>query len=221
MSVKFQSDQTILNTNLTASRLHEILQYDVSWDIDTEARSLTAIFEGGGGASCLVTPSPPWSLGWPAPERGGLRLILIVGLVQKSRTLGTYSCIWIGVPQWVYDIQLHGEGIQWVTGSELWLVSLLLISHPKCCHTWRTRSTCSQAGTGDQAWSSLTFRYTCSWTSCGMILVQAMVECNVNSEGVPLNGIVQNNDVWWYQNRHMTHCENICSHPMKQQLKVN
>ena len=33
--VKFQSDQTILNTNLAASRLYEILRKDVFSDIET------------------------------------------------------------------------------------------------------------------------------------------------------------------------------------------
>ena len=35
MSVKFQSDQTILNTNIAASRLYEILPKDVFSDIET------------------------------------------------------------------------------------------------------------------------------------------------------------------------------------------
>ena len=33
--VKFQSDRTSINTNLTASRFREILQYDVLADIET------------------------------------------------------------------------------------------------------------------------------------------------------------------------------------------
>ena len=36
--VKFQSHQTILNTNLAASRLYEILQKDVFSDIETGPR---------------------------------------------------------------------------------------------------------------------------------------------------------------------------------------
>ena len=36
--VKFQSDRTILNTNLVASRLDEILRKDVFWDIETGPR---------------------------------------------------------------------------------------------------------------------------------------------------------------------------------------
>ena len=35
LPVKFQSDRTILNTNLAASRLCEILQWDVLSDIET------------------------------------------------------------------------------------------------------------------------------------------------------------------------------------------
>ena len=35
VTVKFQSDRTILNTNLAASRLHEILRQDVLSDIET------------------------------------------------------------------------------------------------------------------------------------------------------------------------------------------
>ena len=36
--VKFQSDTTILSTNLVASRLHEILRKDVFSDIETGPR---------------------------------------------------------------------------------------------------------------------------------------------------------------------------------------
>ena len=38
--VKFQSDWAILNTNLAASRFHEILQQDVLSDIETGPRRL-------------------------------------------------------------------------------------------------------------------------------------------------------------------------------------
>ena len=42
--VKFQSDRTILNTNLAASRLYEILRKDVFSDIETEPRISEAPF---------------------------------------------------------------------------------------------------------------------------------------------------------------------------------
>ena len=49
MPVKFQNDRTILNTNLAASRLCEILQYDVLSDIKNRTQEAIA------GLNMLVT----------------------------------------------------------------------------------------------------------------------------------------------------------------------
>ena len=54
--VKFQSDRTILNTNLAASRLYEILQKDVFSDIETGPRSLW-----NKGSNCKHGHFPPWN----------------------------------------------------------------------------------------------------------------------------------------------------------------
>ena len=43
--VKFQSDRTILNTNLAASRLYEILRKDVFSDIETGPWSLYYLYQ--------------------------------------------------------------------------------------------------------------------------------------------------------------------------------
>ena len=58
--VKFQSDLTILNTNLAASTLYEILRKDVFSDIETGPRSHFAAFWECGSGPCrqdLITES--------------------------------------------------------------------------------------------------------------------------------------------------------------------